>query len=78
MRELGPESKGRENDEAAGAEGASGDLVPVAATYAQVNFGDILHRASVEGKRFLVSRQGKPVAVVLSYRDYHALVAGTK
>ena len=54
------------------------DLVPVAATKAKVKFGEILHETSVEGKRFLVNRQGKPVAVVLSYRDYCVLVAGKK
>ena len=52
------------------------DLVPVAATKAKVKFGEILHETSVEGKRFLVNRQGKPVAVVLSYRDYRVLVGG--
>jgi len=51
------------------------DLVPVAATNAKVKFGEILHETSVEGKRFLVNRQGKPVAVVLSYRDYCELLA---
>ena len=54
------------------------DLVPVAATKAKVKFGEILHETSVEGKRFLVNRQGKPVAVVLSYRDYCELAAGKK
>ena len=51
-------------------------LVQVAATQAKVKFGEILHETSVEGKRFLVNRQGKPVAVVLSYRDYVELLAG--
>ncbi|HEO70322.1 MAG TPA: type II toxin-antitoxin system Phd/YefM family antitoxin [Candidatus Hydrogenedentes bacterium] len=56
----------------------SDDLVPVAATNAKVRFGEILHETSVEQKRFLVNRQGKPVAVVLSYRDYCTLLANQK
>ena len=78
MKELGSKRKRGLTEEAASAHGAGDELVPVPATYAKVNFGDILHQASVEGKRFLVNRQGKPVAVVLSYRDYRELVAGNK
>lgn len=48
-------------------------LVPVAATQAKINFGDILHKTSVEGARFLINRAGKPVAVVMGYREYCAL-----
>lgn len=48
-------------------------LTPVAATWAKVNFGDILHRASVDGERFLVNRSGRAVAVVLGYREYMEL-----
>ena len=46
------------------------DLEPVAATQAKVNFGEILHQTSVNGKKFVVNRQGKPVSVILSYNEY--------
>ena len=46
------------------------DLEPVAATKAKVNFGDILHQTSVNGKKFVVNRQGRPVSVILSYNEY--------
>jgi len=51
------------------------DLEPISATVAKVRFGELLHQASVEGKAFIVNRQGRPVAVVLSYRQYLELVA---
>ncbi len=50
------------------------NLEPVAATKAKVNFGDILHQTSVNGKKFVVNRQGKPVSVILSYNEYCLLV----
>lgn len=50
------------------------DLEPIAATTAKINFGDILHQTSVNGKKFVVNRQGKPVSVILSYNDYCKLV----
>ena len=50
------------------------DLEPVAATKAKVNFGDILHQTSVNGKKFVVNRQGKPVSVILSYNEYCQLL----
>jgi len=50
------------------------DLEPVAATTAKVNFGDLLHQTSVNGKKFVVNRQGKPVSVILSYNEYCRLV----
>ena len=49
-------------------------LEPVTSTKAKVLFGEILHRTSVEGKKFTVNRHGKPVAVVLSYKEYCELV----
>lgn len=49
-------------------------LEPVAATYAKVNFGTILHKVSVDGERYVVNRQGNPVAVVIGYRQYVDLV----
>jgi len=50
------------------------DLEAVAATKAKVNFGDILHQTSVNGKKFVVNRQGKPVSVILSYNEYCQLL----
>jgi prevent-host-death family protein len=47
-----------------------GDLEPITATKAKVNFGDVLFQTSVEGKRYVVKSHGKPVAVVLSYNEY--------
>jgi prevent-host-death family protein len=49
------------------------ELEPVAATKAKVNFGDILHQASVNGKKYVVNRQGRPVAVILGYNEYEQL-----
>lgn len=54
------------------------DLEPIAATKAKVIFGEILHQTSVEGKRFVVDRHGKPVSVIISYRDYLDLVEKSK
>ena len=50
------------------------DLEPIAATKAKILFGDILHQTSVNGKRFVVNRQGRPVSVILSYNEYCELV----
>jgi len=54
------------------------DLEPIAATTAKIKFGDILHQTSVDGKKFLVNRQGKPVSVILSYNEYCKLIAQGK
>ena len=54
------------------------DLEPIAATTAKINFGDILHQTSVNGKKFVVNRQGKPVSVILSYNEYCELMEQTK
>ncbi len=45
-------------------------LEPIAATAAKVKFGDLVHQASVDGKRFVVNRHGRPVAVILGYHEY--------
>ncbi len=50
------------------------DLEPIAATKAKTIFGEILHQTSVDGKKFVVNRQGKPVSVILSYNDYCELM----
>ena len=54
------------------------NLEPIAATRAKVVFGEILHETSVEGKKFLVNRSGKPVSVILSYREYLELLEKAK
>ena len=46
------------------------ELQPIAATDAKVHFGRILHETSVEGKCFVVNRQGRPVSVIMSFREY--------
>lgn len=50
------------------------DLEPIASTKAKTFFGEILHQTSVEGRRFVVNRQGKPVSVIISYREYCELI----
>ena len=50
------------------------DLEPIAATKAKTIFGEILHETSVDGKKFVVNRQGRPVSVILSYNEYIELV----
>jgi len=54
------------------------DLEPIAATKAKVFFGEILHQTSVEGKKFVVDRHGRPVSVILSYKEYVELVEQAK
>lgn len=51
------------------------NLEPVPATKAKVCFGDILYQVSVNGKKFVVNRQGRPVAVILGYNEYEELLA---
>ena len=50
------------------------DLQPIAATRAKTHFGEILHQTSVDGKKFVVDRHGRPVSVILSYKEYVELV----
>ena len=54
------------------------DLESIAATKAKIYFGDILHQTSVNGKKFVVDRHGKPVSVILSYNDYVSLLKQSK
>lgn len=54
------------------------DLEAVPATKAKIIFGEILHQTSVEGKKFLIDRHGKPVSVILSYREYLELIKNQK
>jgi prevent-host-death family protein len=50
------------------------DLESVAATKAKTIFGELLHQTSVEGRKFLIDRHGKPVSVILSYKEYQDLL----
>ncbi|HUT62978.1 MAG TPA: type II toxin-antitoxin system Phd/YefM family antitoxin [Anaerolineae bacterium] len=50
------------------------DLEPIPATEAKVKFGDILHQTSVNGKKFVIDRHGKPVSVIMSYNEYIKLL----
>jgi len=60
------------------AKAAIDDLEPVSATNAKVNFGDILHQTSVNGKKYVVNRQGRPVAVIMAFNEYEQLAEGKK
>jgi prevent-host-death family protein len=51
------------------------DLETVPATKAKTIFGELLHQTSVEGRKFLIDRHGKPVSVILSYREYQELLS---
>jgi len=50
------------------------DLEPIAATKAKAHFGEILHQTSVDGRKFVVDRHGRPVSVIVSYKEYLELV----
>ncbi len=50
------------------------DLETVPATKAKTIFGELLHQTSVEGRKFLIDRHGKPVSVILSYKEYQELL----
>lgn len=54
------------------------DLQPITATDAKVRFGELLHRTSVDNETFVVNRQRRPVAVVLSYKHYCELIKSPK
>ena len=54
------------------------DLEHIKSTEAKINFGDILHQTSVNGKKFVIDRHGKPVSVILSYNEYISLLETSK
>jgi prevent-host-death family protein len=54
------------------------DLETIPATKAKVIFGEILHQTSVEGKKYLVDRHGKPISVIISYKEYLRLLEQAK
>lgn len=51
-----------------------GDLEPIAATRAKVILGEILYETSVNRRRFVGNRQGRPVSVIMSSKEYCELV----
>ena len=53
------------------------DLEPISSTEAKNRFGSVLFDIS-DGRKFAVNRNGRPVAVILSYRDYHTLFSKLK
>jgi len=50
------------------------DLETINATKAKVHFGELLHQTSVEGKTFLISRQDRPISVILGYKQFVELI----
>jgi len=50
------------------------DLEPIGATEAKTHFGNLLHQASVNKKKFLINRQGKAVAVMIGYNSFCKLI----
>ena len=54
------------------------DLEPIPSTQAKVKFGEVLYETSVNGKKFVINRQGKPVSVILSYNEYCELIKQKK
>lgn len=54
------------------------DLEKIPATKAKVLFGELLHQTSVEGRKFVIDRHGKPVSVILSYREYLELLENSQ
>ncbi len=48
------------------------EAVPI--TQARQNFMPLIERVGGEKYKFMVTRQGKPVAVVLSYEEYSRMV----
>ncbi len=54
------------------------DLEPIDASKAKLIFGEVLHETSVNGKRFVVKRSGRPVSVILSYNEYLDLIKQAK
>jgi antitoxin YefM len=50
----------------------------ISITEARQNFLPLLERITAGAYRFMVTRHGKPVAVVLSYEDYERMVETLK
>jgi prevent-host-death family protein len=48
----------------------------ISATEARIHFGDVLRGVAERGESFLVERNGKPLAVVLSIDEYERLRSG--
>lgn len=48
-------------------------MVRVTAREARDNFGDVIARAQYGNEAIIVTKQGKPAVVILSYEEYTAL-----
>lgn len=49
------------------------DLEVITSTNAKLTFGDIIYQTAVEGKKFLVNRNGKPMVVIIGFNEYQKL-----
>ena len=49
---------------------------PIDALAARTRFGELMNRVEKENVRFMVSRRGKPSAVILSVEDYLKHIVG--
>ncbi len=47
----------------------------ITATEARVHFGAVLRRVAEDGEIFIVTKNGKPVAVILPIKEYERLKA---
>jgi len=45
----------------------------ITSTNAKLIFGDIIYQTAVEGKKFLVNRNGKPMVVIIGFNEYQKL-----
>jgi prevent-host-death family protein len=48
-------------------------MARIKATAARQSFGEVIRRAVVEGEQFMVEKNGLPVVVILSVRDYEGM-----
>lgn len=52
-------------------------ITRIKATESRQSFGEVLRRTVVDGEHFVVEKNGLPVAVILSVRDYEDMRKGT-
>jgi prevent-host-death family protein len=55
------------------AAGASKVREELTVEQARRSFGDLINRASLQGKRFLLTRRGKRLVAIVSIEDLHKL-----
>lgn len=49
------------------------EMSKIKATEARQSFGDVIKRSVIEGEQFVVEKNGLPVVVILSIRDYEEM-----